>query len=154
MMDLFDWALENDRNPAAPPPQNPCRRPADELPPEFHAIVQVLTDRRGQQHAITALQIARAARIHPNGTDGSRARRIRQTLEVHYSDLPWPICANAHGFYRPQCAQDLSRYHANLYGRARSILLRIRSLKLVAKAAGYDHVFRAHWQERQAPKLS
>ena len=153
-MDLFDWALENDRKPAAPPPQNPCRRPADELPEEFHAIIRILAERHGQKRAITALQIARAAGIHPNGTDGSRARRIRQTLEVHYSDLPWPICADAQGFYRPENAEDLSHYHANLYGRARSILLRIHNLKLVAKTAGYDYVGRARWEARQAPQPS
>jgi len=125
--------------------QPQCTATALDLPPAFRAIVGVLENRIGQARAITALEIAAAAGIHPDGTDGSRARRVRQLLEVHFEDLPWPLCADATGYYRPADADELTHYDHNLYGRLISIALRISTLRKLAKRAGWTYAGRGTW---------
>jgi len=146
-LDLFDYVeQQNGCDVAAPPPQIPCARPAEELPDDFLCVAQVLRHHVGQGDAIKALEIAQAAGIHLDGTPGSRARRVRHLLEVHFTDLSFPVCADSTGYYRPENADELSHYHANLYGRLRAIALRISTLKKLARIAGYEHAGHTRWQ--------
>lgn len=145
MDDLFTWSEKHAGAAIAAPLQPRCTVPAAGLPSAFRAIVRVLEKRIGQELSITALQIAAAAGLYPDGTDGSRARRIRQLLEVHFDDLPWPLCADATGYYRPIDADELTHYDHNLYGRLHSIALRISTLRKLAKRAGWTYAGHGRW---------
>ena len=144
-MDLFAWAEQHDCTAVAPPAQNPCTRPADELPHDFLHIVKILEHHVGSRSAITAADLAKAAGVRPDGSRESRRSHVRHLLRVHFLDLPWPICADTAGFYRPATADELSHYHANLLSRLREIALRIKALKTVSKTAGWQHIGRCRW---------
>lgn len=152
-MDLFTFAetAQPSCTPIAPPMQHPCAAPAQDLPQTFWSIVTILTSRIGKDRAITALQIAAAINLFPDGTDGSRSRRVRDLLELHFPDLPWPLCADDSGYYRPANADELTHYHANLHGRAMAILQRLSTLKRIAPLSGFEYHGHGKWLRREAP---
>lgn len=147
--ELFKWGEEHgaqSRAAIAPPRKHPCAMAAGELPADFLLIVQVLDGRVGQERSVTALGIAERAGLWPTRTPGSRARSVRELLERHFSDLPWPICGDETGFYRPATAEELCHYHANLRGRGVKIFSRLATLKRIAPLAGFEYLGNGQWR--------
>ena len=144
-MDLFTWAEQMASRPIAPVLQNPFARPAEDVPDEFWAIVHLMHSRIGKDLALTALEIADATELRPDGTPGSRSRHVRHLLEVHFEDLPYVLCADSTGYYRPADTDELSHYHANLRARAVAIFQRLSTFKRLARIAGYHYAGKTRW---------
>lgn len=143
---------ERPREPqAAPPVQPPCNTDALPPPPEFDRVVQVLSSHLGAHSAITAYGIAEHALINPAGTRGSRERHVRELLEIHLEHLPWPLVADANGFYRPLTSEELQHYWANLHSRAMCLFIRLRTLRRLATRAGFEYHGRGRWADPQPP---
>lgn len=151
-MDLFAYTQQaTGCDPFAAPLPRACDAPADRLPPDCWRLVQVLDTHVGQAAAITAWELAQAAGIHPDGTRGSRERRVRQLIEQHLHRFPWPLCADATGYYRPETADEATHYHRNLYGRLRSIALRIATHRRLCLAAGFTHHGQGRYSRPDSP---
>ena len=112
-LDLWQFAEQESRKALAAAAHKACN-----LPAEVQAILRVLESRRGRVCAITAAAIARAVGLQ----DGTK---VRQYLELHFADLPWPVVADAAGYYRPADADDSAHYARNLRSRALCILRRL-----------------------------
>lgn len=144
-MDLFDWATEHDRKVSAPARKVPGTMPAGALPPEFHAIVDVLRSCLGPDHSITAEQIANTANLWPDATRESRRCRVRRILRIHFRELPFTICGLSNGYFRPLNAEQVSHYDRSLESRRLEILQRRESFRLLATREGYHHLGLGRW---------
>ncbi len=149
-MDLFEYAeTQLQRETAAPPVQNPYIVPAESLPSEFIAICNVIREHRGAASAITALDVARAANVRPQGTAGSRARVVREIIEIYFRSIDFPLVADSNGFYHAVTDREVEHYHANLYSRLAKIAKRIRAHRIHAQAAGYTYRGHGRYQRRE-----
>ncbi|MBT4822838.1 MAG: hypothetical protein HN742_10845 [Lentisphaerae bacterium] len=149
-MDLFDWATKRDRTVSAPTPQNPCSTPADALPDEFHAVVDILHHHIGSRNAITALEIATAAELWPTCTPGTRARKIRSLIELHDNDLPFFVCGDSNGLYVAADADDVNHYFRNLTSRIRGIAAKHRARKRRALCDGFIYHGHGQWSDPES----
>lgn len=147
-LDLFVHALQQHRDPVAPPPQNPCTLPADP-PPDALQIRAVLARHVGRSTAITAPAIAAAAGIWPDLRDADRGTRARELITVWYEALQLPgsvLISDSCGYWHSDDPAEISRYHQSLISRIREIGSRARRVRLVAQATGrYSYHGRGHW---------
>jgi len=120
-LDLFSWAHQERRKLRAPPPHNPRSLPADALPPEFHAIVRVLSRHVGRDNAITAPDVAIAANLWPDTPRAARGTKVRAIINRHREDLPWFLCGDAAGLYVAATLAERNAYQRQLLSRIRAI---------------------------------
>jgi len=131
MTDLFDYAAAHPnefRAPAAGPVHEPCRPAASDLPPDVQRLVQVLADRRGADAAIPAPDLAELAGLFLDASPAARGTQVRHLLTAHLDCLPFPVVADASGFYRPATRDEASHYVANLLARSLGIVDRLAAV--------------------------
>lgn len=146
-LDLFTWSAGRGCNVSAPPPQNPCRAPADP-PAEALQIRDIISDHIGRTQAITAPQIAMAAGLWMDLRDADRGTRVRELISTWYELMLVPgyvLVADSAGFFLTSDPEDLSHYDQSLLSRIREIALRDRRVRLAAKTAGFIYHGHGHW---------
>lgn len=136
--DLFAYASEHPEemlSPAASPVQTDCSSPARQLPDDAIRIVQVLSGRVGRANAITAPDLADAAGLFQDSPRQARGTQLRHLLTLHLDDLPWPVVADASGYYRPADYAEARHYVANLLARTAGILDRLAAFARLCNRA-------------------
>ena len=140
-LDLFSWAHDAGRKPAAPAPQNPCSAPADP-PPEALRIHGVLYRCICRRNALTAPRIAAEAGLWPDLRDADRGTKVRELITLWYETLLTPgrvLVSDSCGYWHTHDAEEISHYCQQLRSRGREIFVRERRIRMAAKTAGFVH---------------
>lgn len=101
---------------------------------DYHALVAALRPHQGPDHAITAIDLARAAGIFPAGSRQQRDARVRALFRQYADQFPYVYASGGTGFYVAEDASQAAATMRNLGGRADGLLRRIeRYLHLIAR---------------------
>lgn len=133
---------------ASPKPGNPRRHADREKPEAFHRIWRALLPCWGEENARTAADLAEACGLWPELSRKSRGRRLREVIEVHLDEFPWPVAATPSrdgGYYLASTPEEIGRYEAQLQRRAGKMWRRIAATRRQALAVGFERQHDGTW---------
>lgn len=135
---LFAEARRKHRRCPEPAAKVPGSISATELPIEVLQIINLLMHRYGREAGMTATAIARHLGINPDSSDSARNSYVRSLIGRHLVDWPYLLaaCPSA-GYFRPATVDEIAAYSDDLDGRAKSILARRKTFRLLAQRDGY-----------------
>jgi len=144
-LELFEWGVAQNRELRAPHPHAPGHKPAEGLPPEFHAIADVLRHHQGASHSINAYDIAIAANVWPQASRESRRCKVREIIRSHMMDFKFLVLGCTTGYYTADSPDEIAHYERSICSRIREMSIRLRDVRRKASEQGFTRIERGHW---------